>query len=291
MNLSFSFKISAYKKQLLWVAIILAAVPVGYQAFNNLPILHVGGNSYTMSDINEVADFTAQSIDITGAGKQPPKKAIFQSLVIAGVEKNILSKLNTQINRDLATRMVLEGNPLRGLLEKERKRIGEDRFYKIFVEPAATGEVFQQYYSNKDPQRQVANDTLSIAKSVGMAAAAQKAGVTPQEITFARNPQNEGLYAAVKEAGAGNIIPKTVEDGDNFYVIQAVEVTDQAARATAIILPRTSPGEFLANEIKSKNIPITESFYSFYRIKDLAEPGMIFAPKTVKNEGQKDDKK
>ena len=283
------------KKQITRKNVIGAATAtfvclVALVAFAKAPITKINGTSFTYADISDSQTVSGKMAGVVGAKKTPTAIEVFQSLVIAGVEKEILASLKTQINSEVATRMILENSPYRGLLEKEKQRLGDERFFKLFIEPAAVGELFQQYYNNKDPQRQVAVGALALAKSIGLTGAAQKTNVPPQEMSFARDQRNEALYASAKQVGAGNIIDSVIEDGNNFFVVQVVELTDRGVRASAITLPRSTPGDFLAGEMKAKNISVKDSFYSLYRMADLTKPGMIFAAKVVAEE-KKDAKK
>ena len=269
-----------HKKAILACACVLSFLPVGIWAYNNVPIVKIGSHSstYTYGDLGVLTDFAKQVAAVTGESTRGlSRHGVFQSLVLSGAEKEILSSEKVQINRDVATKMLLENSPCKGLLEKEKTSLGDDRFYTLFVEPAAVGELFQGYYTNKDPKHAIATEAVAAAKISGLEVAAQKAGLQVRQIELPRVPQNEKLAEAVKQGGEGKILDQPVEDGQAFYIVRTGEVTDRSIKVSAIEVPRTPPGAFIRDQMSAKGIPMADRFYSVYRLASLEKPGMIFA--------------
>jgi hypothetical protein len=272
-----------YVKHKKSVVVFLATVAVmvaGVYGYNNAGIVKIGQHStyYSYGDVFQVKSLSNELARMAGAkdSDQIGAKAAFQALVVAGAQKELADALKIGVNKDVALNMAMQ-SPYRGLLEQKRKSLGEDRFYRLFVEPMAMGEIFKQYYNAADPKRKLADEALALATSAGITAAAQKVGSTVKEAELPRTEQNALLFEAAGKAGEGRLLPQVIEDNVAFYVFQVKSIGDKSMKADILTIQRTAPGEFLNAELQKNNIPIAARAYSVFRTASFFNPGGVLA--------------
>jgi len=263
---------------------VTAVASLAWMGYSTAPIVKIGAHSttYTYGDIREVYSFGNHLLDI---GKQDATKAkkarnydsIFQSLMVAGIEKEILDARKVPgVDKERATAAVIASSPYAGELEKERAKLGDDRFYKLFVSPVVSDKTFAAYYMAKDGNRAVAEAALKAAQDGGLEAAAAKAGAQVTRSSIPVTPDTAALAAEAKKS-IGALYPHLVEDATGYAVIKPSEVTDTAVVADVVFIPRQSVADFIQNELKDAKVPVKDHFYSWFRVEDLSKNGGVLA--------------
>ncbi len=266
---------------------VTAVVGTAYCFAGYAPIATVGSKKFTYRDVFGLSGAITELMDITGTkATGSPRLNAFQTFLVTSAEQEILNAEKIKINQEPATQMLMNSTPFRGLLDTRRKSLSEDRFYRLYVEPTATGEVFTQYYNARDPRRKLATTILEHARSGGLIAAGQQAGIQPQEVSLPRSTESAPLFEAARSNGTGQVIDRLIEDGGGFSIAQVKSMDDKTLVLNNLYITRTSIGEFIKAKLAEFKIPLTVPPYSLYRLSELSLPGMVFAPqKEEKNSG------
>jgi len=262
-----------------------ALISLAYMGCAYAPIVKVGANSttYTYRDIEEVYSFGNQIAELSGNKPIENRASVYQSLMAAAVEKEILEARKAPVvDKDKATAYVISQSPYAGLLMKEKEKIGADRFFKLFISPVISDKDFGMYYLNRDPKRGVAAEALKAAQAGGLQAAAEKAGSPINRASIPINADSAQLAAeASKYIGA--LLPRLVEDNTGYAIMQPQEVTQTHVTADVVFIAKMPVVEFIEKELKDAKIPVNDRFYSWFKVKDLRKAGGILA----KNEAAK----
>jgi len=262
-----------------------------YAVAANAPIVKVGANSttYTYTDIHAVHSFNGELAELGPKGKKGAGSfnAVFQALMLAGIEKEILdARKIPQGDKDRITQDIINASPYGGLLDQEKKRLGEERFYKLFVQPVVVDRIFGEYYLAKENGREKAEKALRAAQSEGISAVATKIGVKVQRVTIPVMKETAQLVELAK-ASVGVVLPKFVEEPVGYAVMHVVDVNESQVVADAMMIPRQGIGEFIKQELKAANVPVKDYFYSWFRVAALEKEGGILAA-TVAKKDQKE---
>lgn len=267
------------------VTILVGLVSLGQLAANYAPIVKIGNTSYTYSDLVEYRSLSKKVAAIRGDKTVINYTSVFESLAAAAMEKEILDANNLSIkDKERVTAEVIAQSPYAGVLKKEKDKIGDERFYKLFVAPLVSDKNFASYYISKDPNRKVANEALQAAMTSGLQAAADKAGNKAVRINVPINSDTAGLVEEARKS-IGTVITKYVEDGTGYTVIQPVEVAESHIVVDAVFIQRMAIPSFVEKELKSANVDMSSTFYSWFRVSDLRKEGRFLGPvKTAKKE-------
>ncbi len=256
-----------------------AVIGTAYCFASYAPIASVGSKKITYRDVYGLSGTITELMNITGTKTTgSPRLNAFQTFLVTAAEQEILNAEKIRINQEPATQILMNSTPFRGVLDTRRKALSEERFYRLYVEPTATGEVFTQYYNARDPKRKQAAAILEQARTSGVAAAGQQAGIQPQEITVARSTDSAPLFEAARSHGAGQVIDRLIEDGGGFSIAQIKSMEDKSLVLNSLYIPRTPIGDFIKSKLAEFKIPLTVTPYSLYRLSELSLPGMVFAP-------------
>lgn len=261
---------------------------VVYAAAANAPIVKIGAHSttYTYTDIEEVHSFNSQIAGLGPKSKRvaASRDAVFQSLMLAGIEKEILDARNIpQGDKERIVLDIIADSPYGGLLEKEKAKLGDERFYKLFIQPVVVDRMFGNYYLAKDSAREIAANALKIAQSEGVAAAASKFGSEVQRRTIPVTSETAPLAEEAKMS-LGAVLPKFVEDPTGYAVIQVIDVADNQMTLDVVSIPRQQIGEFIQQELDDTKVPVSDYFYSWFRVSRLKEQGGFLAKIDPKSE-------
>ncbi|WP_224962537.1 hypothetical protein [Geomonas subterranea] len=252
-----------------------------YAAAANAPIVKVGAHSttYTYTDIEEVHSFNADLSSLGPKSKRvaASRDAVFQSLMLAGVEKEILdARKIPQGDKDRITLDIISSSPYGGLLEKERAKLGDERFYKLFIQPVVVDRVFGEYYLAKDSSRNTAVSALKVAQSEGLTVAASKFGSKVQRRAVPVTKETAPLVEEAKKS-IGAIFPKFIEEPTGYAVMQIIDIAEAQMTADVVVIPRQQIGEFIQQELVDAKVPVTDYFYSWFRVSRLKEQGGFLA--------------
>lgn len=265
-------------------AVILAVI--GGIAYRYAPLVAVGSTSFTCADLAAVTNFSARINEISGNEinvKLPPvsRKQVFKQMAITAMEKGLLEKVKAPgVNRAdvmklaLDTTMAIDGrtdtpNPYRGEFVRLQKTLGDDRFYKLIAEPPVIRKRFAGWYAENDPQKKVAETALETAKRDGIVAAGQSVKIPAKEMHIAWTPYSLLLYPLLKQAAAGTVIDKWVEDAAGYNIIKTNQVTEQQATVTAVTVPHSPLKRFVLAELKAKGVPVEDHVLAPYKLADL----------------------
>lgn len=263
------------------VASSICLAIVLYAAATCAPIVKIGAHSttYTYSDIQEVYSFSSKVAALGPRGSKvvTSRDAVFQSLIVAGIEKEILdARKMPQADQERATMDILANSPYGGLLAEERERIGEERFYKLFIMPVLVDREFGRYYFAKDPGRATAESVLRVAQDSGIAVAAGKAGTKVKRSLIPVTKETAQLVEEARKA-VGSVMPKFVEDASGYAILHVVEITETQLVSDIVFVPRQPISAFVQNELKEAKIPVKDYFYSWFRISRLKEAGGVLS--------------
>jgi len=267
-------------------AIIFAAcfAALAFMAYAYAPIAKIGSQSttYTYSDVQEVYSFSNVIAAIAKKNKPAGSRdGVYQALMIAGVEKEILNARKVpQFDRDKATEEIIAQSPYGGLLSREREKIGDERFYRLFILPVVVDKDFGRYYLTKDPNRTMATAAIKSAQQGGLAAATALTGVQAQRSTIPISNETAQLAAEARKS-IGSIIPRLVEDNIGYAILQPVEVNDTHIVCDVIFMPRQQISAFIESELKTTKVPVTDFFYSWFRVSRLRESGGVLSVSQV----------
>ena len=249
-------------------------------AYSYAPIVKVGAHSttYTYADVKEVYTFSHKIAGIaTTKAPVSTLNNVFQSLMMAGIEKEILdARKIPQMDHDKVTSEIIAQSPYGGELAKEREKIGEERFYKLFIMPVVADKVFGAYYNAKDPNRAVAEAAMKAAQQSGLPAAAEKAGVQVKRSVVPID-NNTVQLAVESKKSIGAVFAKLVEDNSGYAIVQPVEVNDTQITADVVYIPRQQIAPFIEAELKDAKVPVIDNFYSWFRVSKLRESGGVLA--------------
>lgn len=252
-----------------------------FAVWAHAPIVKIGANSttYTYADIQEVYSFSNQVAAIGPRGNKATtnRDAVFQSLMIAGIQKEILEARKVSLgDLERATSEILANSPYGGLLAREKERVGEERFQKLFIVPVLVDKYFGNYYLARDPNRATAETALRVAQESGIYAAAQKAGVQVKRSIIPVARETAQLVDEARKS-IGAVLPKFVEDSSGYAILHVVDVNDTQLVGDIAFIPRQPIGAFVESELKKANIPVEDRFYSWFRVSRLKEAGGILA--------------
>ena len=249
-------------------------------AYSYAPIVKVGAHSttYTYADVKEVYTFSHKIAGIaTTKAPVSTLNNVFQSLMMAGIEKEILdARKIPQMDHDKVTSEIIAQSPYGGELAKEREKIGEERFYKLFIMPVVADKVFGAYYNAKDPNRAVAEAAMKAAQQSGLPAAAEKAGVQVKRSVVPID-NNTVQLAVESKKSIGAVFAKLVEDNSGYAIVQPVEVNDTQITADVVYIARQQIAPFIEAELKDAKVPVIDNFYSWFRVSKLRESGGVLA--------------
>jgi len=267
-------------KRVAVFAVALGLGTLGYLGYRNAAIVKVGANSttYTYADIREVYTFGNKLAAIRGAKPAPNWQSVFQSMMVAGIEHEIgVARRFPQPDIEKTTNLIISQSPFAGALAKERESIGPERFHKLFVMPILADQEFGRYYMAKEGNRQLADTALKAAlQGGGLAGATEKSGEQARRVTIPVNGDTASVAAEAKKS-IGAILPKYVEDGSGYAIMQPVEVTDTQITADVVFIPRQPASAFIESELKEAKIPVTDRLYSWFRVADLRKAGGALA--------------
>lgn len=255
-----------------------------------VPVAKVAAGSITVRDMKQFRSTTNELAAIAGIKDRLGWTQSLQSLVVTGIEREILAKNGVSINKENAVNLILSESPFRGILQQARKSMGEQRFYSLLIEPRAIGDTFQLYYGNKDSQRTVAANALEAAKFGGISAAEAKTGMKATPITLSLTQETAALFAAARQTVPGRVIPSVVEDGGGFSILNLREINQQSLAADAITVKRTPVGRFIIDEAKKAAVAISFPVYSPFSFSSLEKNGMIFSKQALGEESANEKK-
>jgi hypothetical protein len=256
-----------------------------FLAYSYAPIVKVGAHSttYTYADVKEVYSFSHKI-----AGISAPKAAtstldnVFQSLMMAGIENEILAARKIpQANHNKVTDEILAQSPYGGVLAKEKEKLGDERFYKLFIMPILADKTFGNYYAMKDANRPVAEAAMKVAQQSGLPAAAEKAGVQVKRSAIPID-NNTAAFAAEAKKSVGIVFAKLVEDSSGYAIVAPIEVNDTQVIADVVYVPRQSVIAFIEAELKDAKVPVVDNYYSWFRVARLRESGGVLAAAAAK---------
>lgn len=268
------------------------AVAVGaYIVAATAPIVKVGTHSttYTYTDIQEVYSFNSKLAAIGSKKKRgaASRDAVFQTLMLAGIEKEIFdARKIPQGDKDRIAADIVAASPYGGLLEEERAKLGDERFYKLFVQPVVMDRMFSEYYISKDSGRNLAQETLKVAQSEGLSSAASKVGGKVERKVIPVTKETSQLVDEARRS-LGGILPKFIEEPGGYAILQVADINDTQLTADVVVIPRQQISDFIQQELADAKVPVTDYFYSWFRVSRLKEQGGILAkaePKGAKKE-------
>ena len=264
-------------RAIVTMIVLVGIVSTAYIGYCYAPICKIGQNSttFTYADIQDTYSFSKQVAAISG-NKAPNRAGVFQSLIMAGIEKEIMESRKIVIDKDKATAFVFSQSIFPGLLKQEMEKIGNERFYKLFVMPAIADREFASYYIAKDPNRKLADEAMQTAQQGGLTTAAERAGVQVKRIFVPINADT-APFAVEARKSIGKLLPKIVEDAGSYSIMQPVDASDSQIVADAVIITRQPIAAFIDHEMKEMNIPAKDRFYSWYHISDLKKPDAVLA--------------
>lgn len=274
------------KRKFAKVICLVGLASGAYLFYDKATIVKIGSNSthYTYADVNRYYNFANKVADLTGGQAIRNRSVAFEMLTVAAMQKEILEAKKVVINKDRAIELVEAQSVVSGLLKSQRKEMGDDDYYHVVVQPAAVSQLFVSYYRANDPAGKVARAALDAGQQSGIVAAAQKAGQKVVAVKVPIVPANSAFIEEAKQ-NVNAIIPKVVEDESGYSVVYVREVNEREIVADVVSIPRKPFGSFLRDELKTLNIPYSNSFYSWFRVSSFEKTGAIFA-ETTKNSSE-----
>lgn len=257
------------------IAAVCLVIALLSAIYYKMPIIYVNDNSYTYADISVInADINKLS-DISGKDAKSKRLDVFNQLVLGALEKELVGKL-VKVDKTLAMKEFIDlgKSPYSGFFNKRFSQMGEDRFYKLYVEPIYYNSAFIQYYTANDPNTKTVSDALAELKQIDLATYAAKYKLAVKDETIPLNANTQRIYNDLKSAGVNKTL---VQEGAAFNITNIKDITDNAIKIQYVSIQRTPLNVFLLNEIKKKNVVLKFSPISIYRQSDLEKPGYIFS--------------
>ena len=272
----------------LWLSVFVGATSAAYLIWTAVTILEVGKTPATLT-YSDVAQYLSLSEEVGGVTAKSQTvsslKQSFQTLAISQLKKEILLAENLgQYSLQEAAQKIEAESPYDKILSSRRQKLGDSRYFRLFIEPIVVSQLFEVYYDATDPNRKKVMETFQLAADSGLDAAAKQLGVSVVTTALPALPINRELIKFATE-NPGKTYPKVVAFTDAFAIVQPVEVTDSVLNCRTVSLPRTPLAEFIVSKQKTLGIQMTSSLLSWFRVSDLtSEKGPLhFAPKAVKD--------
>ena len=201
---------------LMPIVLVCSVIALLSAIYYKKPVVYVNNNSYTYADISAINSDINTLSDISGKGAKSKRLDVFNQLVLGALEKELVGKLVT-VDKKVAIKNFIDlgKGPYSGFFNKRLSQMGEDRFYKIYVEPLYYNSAFVQYYTANDPNTKTVSNALVELKQVDLATYATEYKLPVKDETIPLNANTQRIFNDMKNAGVNKIF---VQEGSTFNI-------------------------------------------------------------------------
>lgn len=277
-NIVGSIRKSKAVKLFLSFIILLIVVGLGYYfLFANAMAITINSTNYSKNDINRLYDVEMMIAKKNNQNNIRSKNDVLYNLAEGEVQAKILNDFGISILRDQSVQRLEELIADKAMLSDIKETLGS-RYYDLFVKPVVVREVFRSFYTNNNPNQNLATSLLGLAQQKGFDEAMNQLGLSSQVLLIPNDKNNEVFFKDISDFiaknGLGNrVFNKIINFKGGYLVMVPEQIRDDGLIVRGYLVQYNNVREYLMQ--KAEKIDIKFGFAS-YQYKDLVRDNGIF---------------
>ena len=257
--------------------VLVLAVVVGFFFLVYTKAIIINGISYSNSDINKLYEVEMMIADKQNQNNIRTKNDVLYNLAETEVQSKILTDFGISILQEPSVQRFEELITDKALLVDIKDTLG-DRYFDLLVKPVVVREVFRSFYTNTNPNQNLATSLLALAQQKGFNQAMSQLGLEPQVLLIPNNENNQVFFNDVgnfiEQNGLGNrVFNKIVNFRSGYLVMVPEQIRENGLVVRGYLVQYNNVHEYLVQKASQLDIQFG---FAGYKYKDLVRDNGIF---------------